>query len=524
MAPACLVVFFTVASWWSSRNIETTIVNRNINRNLTFMLLGIVVAWTSGTRADVVTDWNTTLNEAIVATPSKHNPGNPTRAMAMTNAAIYDVFQAINRTHAPFKVNTLATLNFPGANLNAAVAQAAYRTISETYGEQQATLDSIRATRLAGIVDTPQAIQAGIDLGNYVAQHYITTHANDGWDQPDSYTPVGGPGHWSEDPLHAPQKGWGKAWGTVTPWVMQNSDQFDGQFEVLGLPGLGTQAYVDAFNQVKAYGALNSAVRDSIKTDQTQIGIFWAYDRPNIVPDKLGNGPPPVLFTENLMDIAAQTGNTPAQNARLFALASVSMADAAIAAWDVKFETDFWRPITAIRGNPSNDGNPLTVEDPNWVPLGAPGSDPGSSADDFTPPFPAYTSGHATMGGAVFKALQLFYGTNIYDEIDGIIGNDLDYTLHSKEVGGGGTRSFDKFTQTVPLTVGTENSPEGENAISRIYLGIHWLFDATDGTKLGNLIANYAYQNHFQAVPEPDSLLLVILGSAWIGCGAQRRK
>ncbi len=95
-------------------------------------------------RADVVIDWNETMNAAIIATPSKHNPGNPTRAMAMMNGAIYDIFQAVNRTHAPFKVNQHA----PGADLNAAVARAAYLVLSDTYGEQQSMLDSVLNSRL----------------------------------------------------------------------------------------------------------------------------------------------------------------------------------------------------------------------------------------------------------------------------------------------------------------------------------------------------------------------------------------
>ena len=75
-----------------------------------------------------------------------------------------------------------------------------------------------------------------------------------------------------------------------------------------------------------------------------------------------------------------------------------------IAAWDTKYEVDFWRPITGIR-EAANDGNPNTTADPNWEYLGAPGGDHASATDDFTPPFPAYISGHATMGGAI---LQVF--------------------------------------------------------------------------------------------------------------------
>lgn len=469
------------------------------------LAIGLIapISWS----ADFVTDWNVTLNDAIIATPSKHNPGNPTRAMAMMNGAIYDVFQAINRTHVPFKIK----VNAPGANLEAAVAQAAYRVISDTYGEQQAMLDSVLATRL-GAINAPNK-QAGIDLGNYIGKHYVDAHANDGHSLPDNYTPTDGPRHWSSDPLVLPdiQKGWGSDWGFVTPWAMPNPDHFDGLFE---LPAMDSQEYVDAFNQVKDYGARVSASRSD---DQTEIGIFWAYDRPNL-PGKPGVGPPPVLFMENMIAIGEQIGNSPADNARMFAMASVAQADAAIASWDIKYETDHWRPITAIRADATHDDdNPATVEDPTWEYLGAPGWDPNSTSDDFTPPFPSYTSGHATMGGAIFKAVELFYGTNDFSVADGAIGADnvtTEYELHSNEPDGGGTRKFVRFTQVDPLGPGDEDSPEGENAMSRVYLGVHWMFDQEDGVTLGNAIAEYAASHYFVAVPEPSAIALLLLGAA----------
>lgn len=492
----------------------------------------VVLACSVSAKADVVTDWNATLNDAIIATPSKHNPGNSTRAMAMMNAAIYDVFQAINRTHAPFKVN----LHAPGADVNAAVARAAYLIASNTFGEQQAMLDNVLDMRLGPGPYTP-AQQAGIDLGNDIGQHYINAHAGDNLADP-PYAPPPGPGYWRPDPLISPdQKGWGSDWGFITPWVLPSSGHFDA---MVGPPALTDQEYVDAFNQVKAYGARTSVVRTPA---QTEIGEFWAYDRPNL-PGKPGVGPPPVLFVENLIDIGEQAGNTAAENARMFALSTVAQADAAIAAWHVKYDYDYWRPITAIRASGADsDGNPATVEDPTWVYLGAPGYDPSASSDDFTPPFPAYTSGHATMGGAIFKALELFYGTNDFSVADSEHGNDpvpVDglYSLTSNEFAPNGvagmTHFFRRFTQDATidenmngildvLNVGEENSPEGENGTSRIYLGIHWLFDQQDGIALGNAIAEYAASHYFQAVPEPTAATLVLFGSALTMLGLRRR-
>jgi hypothetical protein len=487
-----------------------------MNRNLILVGVGIVALFCSSALGDVVTLWNQTLNDAIIATPSKHNPGNPTRAMAMMNAAIYDVFQSVDRTHAPFKVRMSA----PDANIDAAVAQAAYLIISDTYGEQQSTLDTVWTSRLAAIPDSP-AKTAGIALGNYIGQHYVDAHANDGHDLPDAYTPTIAPRHWSPDPMITPeQKGWGSDWGFVTPWTMPNSDHFDG---LISLPDMNSQEYVDAFNQVKDYGARNSPSRTA---DQTAIGLFWAYDRPNL-PGKPGVGPPPVLFAENMIDIAEQIGNSPADNARMFAMASVAQADAAIASWDVKYETDHWRPITAIRADATHDDdNSATVEDPNWVYLGAPGYDPNATDDDFTPPFPSYTSGHATMGGAIFKALELFYGTNNFSSADAAFGADpvtTEFELHSNEPGNGGPRTYVRFTQEGALDVGLENSPEGENGMSRVYLGVHWLFDQQDGITLGNAIAEYAAASHFYAVPEPGSVALAGMAFGMCTIGRRRR-
>lgn len=497
-------------------------------RNQILVLVCAAVAWPAAAQADVVTDWNSTIRNVIQSDGTqlvnKANPGWSTRAIAMMNGAIYDVFQAKVRTHAPFLVNTSA---LPDASLEAAVNQAAYEVLANTYPGESGVWQSDYNTRM-GLIPNDVNKTNGMMLGSQVAQAYIANRSSDHSGDMVPYTPGIDPGEWRPDPYHPGQNAWGPEWKSVHPFAIPNTSSFVGA--LTPPPSMTSVAYADALNQVENYGALDvygpADTPTSRNAEQTEIGLFWGYDRATM-------GPPPVLFVRNLEDVSAAVGNSAADNARMFAMASVAMADAAIAAWDAKFQYNYWRPVAAIL-EADTDGNPGTTKDPDWRPLGAPGGSPGDSSDDFTPPFPAWTSGHATMGGAVFKALEDFYGTNDFGTADFNIGDDLvtgTYTLTSQEFDANGapgmSRDFNTFTLTQPLDVGVEvldDSPEGENGISRIYLGIHWLFDQQDGIALGNNIANYVAANRFQAVPEPSAFALAfaaVFGNAMV---ARRRK
>lgn len=69
-----------------------------------------------------------------------------------------------------------------------------------------------------------------------------------------------------------------------------------------------------------------------------------------------------------MRSLSARYGLSTAQNARLFAMASLAAADGAIGCWKDKAYWSFWRPIDAIRGA-ATDGNRRTRADVNWTPL-----------------------------------------------------------------------------------------------------------------------------------------------------------
>jgi membrane-associated phospholipid phosphatase len=286
----------------------------------------------------------------------------------------------------------------------------------------------------------------------------VALRAGDGFDNVVQYMPTMLPGHWQPDPVNPDQEAWGPEWGGLTTFGLTSA----AQIVVPPIGDMTSQEYAAAYNDVKSIGRDSSTTRTA---EQTEIGLFWALDR-------VGMGTPMVIYTRALINVARSQGNDLWENAHLFALAGTAMADAGCVAWDAKFTYDFWRPVTGIRQG-DLDGNPDTIADPTWTPLGA----PGGTENNFTPPFPTYISGHATFGGAVFTALERFYGTD-----------SIPFQLESPEVPGV-VRSYSSFTEAM-----------AENGRSRVYLGVHWSFDDLVGRDVGTQIADYIASNYFAPV------------------------
>ena len=220
--------------------------------------------------------------------------------------------------------------------------------------------------------------------------------------------------------------------------------------------------------------------------DQTHAGIYWGYD------GTPGLGTPPRLYNQITAQLARQRGGSAIEHARLFALINVGMADAALACWETKYHYQFWRPVTGIREanlgtgpTGKGDGNVLTVGNPYFTPLGAPASN--LSGPNFTPPFPAYTSGHSTFGSTVFQTLRNVFGTDA-----------IPFTFVSDEFNGQTKDNEGHVRPYAPRSFTSLSDAEEENGQSRIYLGIHWSFDKTEGLTQGRKVANYIFQNAFE--------------------------
>ncbi|MBA2749204.1 MAG: phosphatase PAP2 family protein [Tatlockia sp.] len=407
----------------------------------------------SAAGSDAVIVWNATLLNAIQISESGGTPPPlAARNQAIVHAAIYDAVNAINRSHKPYKVNIDASdSRIAGASPDAAAVEAAYQTLVYLYKNQKPTFDEQRTRSLAEIPDGA-AENNGVALGKYVAEQILALRMTDGADKAQiPYTLGTGMGDWRPTPpafLPPLLPGWGR----VTPFAIPSGSTFRPK----GQPVFGNAEYARQLEEVRLLGALqNTTVTKITRTpEQTQIAIFWAYDRPDTFR-------PPGQWNEIAEKVALEQGNTLEANARLFALLNIAQADAGIAAWDAKYTYNQLRPISAIR-QADSDPNQSTVGDPNWVSLLP------------TPPFPDYISGHSTFAGVSGKILSNFFGDNI------------NFTVTSQELNGV-TRSYNSFTQAAD-----------EDGISRIYGGVHVRSANEDGLATGRSVGDYVFNNFLQ--------------------------
>jgi hypothetical protein len=218
-------------------------------------------------------------------------------------------------------------------------------------------------------------------------------------------------------------------------------------------------AYTEDYNEVKELGSLNSTKRTA---DETEAAIFWQ-----------DHG----FAIWNRVMRSLATSST-ADNARMFAMADLAAADAAIGCWDSKYYYNYWRPITAIREG-DNDGNPATEGDPGWTPLFDP-SVAVSGAKLVTPGFPDHPSGHGCGSSAILHSLQDFFGTD-----------KVTFTATSNKCSPAPctARTFDRFSNALKEIID-----------ARVWGGIHFRTADVAGAVLGKKVAHWERKHYFQPV------------------------
>ncbi len=454
-----------------------------------------------GGKAELVTveHWNQVavdasgLDHMDPTTAEQLGPCRASRAMAIVHIAVFEVVNAIK---GGFQSYVGLAPAVGGTSMKAAIAQAARDTLVAMFPAQAATFDAELAADLGSGGGMSNA--RGIALGQAAAAAILTLRAADGSAHPEPmYVAPGGtpgpglyvasdqPGKWRQDPISMIPIALGADWDQVLPFVMTSADQFRAPVP----PALTSPEYTLAYDEVKVLGGDGITTPTARTSEGTEIGIYWAYDgTPSLCA-------PPRLYNQIAVQLAQEMKLDVVEMSRLLALVNVAMADAGLAIWESKYFYEYWRPVTGIRESdvgtgPTGlgDGNALTVGDATYSPLGAPASN--SAGPNFTPPFPAYPSGHAGFGGSLFQVLRRFFGTD-----------EIPFTFVSDEFNGVTLDNMGVPRPLMPRSFENLSEPQEENGQSRIYLGIHWSFDKTEGIAQGQSVGDYVFDNLFQPVP-----------------------
>jgi hypothetical protein len=408
---------------------------------------------------NTVAQWNKIAEDTVVGSGAFQSEG--LIYMAYVSAAVYDAVVAIEGSFEPYGPAIAAPA---GASTDAAVVEAAYRTLVNYFPLQAGTLGALYAEALGLIADGTAKID-GQAVGLAAATNIITLRSGDG-----RMTPIGvstpfptlppGPGVWRlTPPFAAPQVPWV---GNVRRFVLQSLDQFLPNPP----PSLQSTEWVDAFNQIKAYGAATSTVRSE---EQTTIARFWSA---NVIRQ----------YNRVGRDIALVRGLSPLATARLAAMINLVGADALMSALYAKYHYLFWRPVTAI--DPSaviadgfgpvpgyDDANPSTVEQAGWRPLVT------------TPNHPEYPAAHGVITSAMAEVFSTFLGTN-----------QIGLDIHGFDPAGpagnlDAVRHFDM-----------PNDLRHEIIDARLWAGLHYRFSSVAGVVLGRKVANFDLRHAFRSV------------------------
>lgn len=419
-------------------------------------------------RSDAVTAWNENAGKAAIAACISPNedPLHESRLYAMTHVAIHDALNAIDRRSRPYAWDGRAKRR---ASPDAAVAAAARDVLVALLNEitdpfppacSDAGVASVEAdyTAALGAIPDGRAKARGVQVGQAAASAILGLRAADGADTPlivTDYPQGTAPGVWRFTPgfdfAFAP------GWADVTPFVLEDSSQFrpGPPYAVTG------RKYTADFDEVKRLGGDDITTPSARTAEQTQIALFWLESSP-------------LLWNRIARGVSADTGLDPWENARLFGLLNMALADGYIGSFETKFQAyNYWRPVTAIQ-TADTDGNPDTSADPDWTPL-AP-----------TPPIPDYDSGHSVEGGAAAQVLKRFFGTD-----------RVSFETCSLTLPAGSTcddvspvfRSYTRFSQA-----------REENGVSRILVGFHFRKAVDEGIDHGRKIGNRAVNRFLRPV------------------------
>jgi hypothetical protein len=401
------------------------------SRNSIALWLVAACALAAGARADTVTDWN----QIACDVGAKLGPGAPGhRLMAVVQVAVFEAVNAIEPRYRPYFETPPAPA---GASIDAAIAAANRSVLLALMPAEKAAVEAAYATALKALPDG-QAKADGIAVGEKAAAQVLARAVTDGTDGPDNYQWHVTPGRYVPTMIPAVP-----TWPRRKPWMLERASQF----RPGPPPELSSETWARDLQEVRELGGKSSTARTAAQTD---VARFWEETRP-------------LVYHPVLRSVALAPGRSVAQNARLYAAATMAIDDALIAVFDAKYAYNFWRPVTAIRTE-HQAGKVKSEVDLRWTPLIS------------TPMHPEYPCAHCVVSGALGTVIQ-------------------------RELKGQATPRLSTSSPTLPGQVREWDSVDAfmaEVGLARILDGVHYRNSTVAGTQLGKTVGGLV-QDRFAA-------------------------
>jgi membrane-associated phospholipid phosphatase len=391
---------------------------------LTVTAAALAISFASGASADEVIRWNQIATDA--ATAAKTDPLTESRIFAIMHVAIHDAVNSIEPRYDPYQLKKSSA---PGASIEAAIAAAAHDTLVVVFPTAKSTFDTAMQETLRTLPDNLQK-PAGLEVGQKSAKAILAARENDGANRTVQYIPGTQPGEYCPTPPDF-TPAFVPHWGNITPFVLKSA----AQFRPAEPPAVNSPRALADIAEVRAIGGINSTTRTA---EQSEIARYWYENSPT-------------SWNRIAREVSPMQHLNVWENARLFALVNLAMADGFIAGFETKYHYNYWRPVTAIRQG----------GDAEWLSF------------LWTPPVPDYPSTHTVLGAAAATVMARFFNTDL-----------VCFAMTSGEPNAGITRKFWSFSQAAR-----------ENGASRILCGIHFRTAVNAGYEQGERVGEWVFEH-----------------------------
>ncbi|MDG1325120.1 MAG: vanadium-dependent haloperoxidase [Opitutales bacterium] len=365
------------------------------------------------------------------------SPNLMVRNLAIFSISVHDAVNSLEKKYHPY-------LKFHNHDLKTWDLNSVVAGCGSYLGKSLHPARAVNFEKLAYFTkrENSEVMDKSFLFGRQVARFMLQYRINDGATTTVTYIPRTSPGLWRRTPnfFRPPEQ---PHWRKVKTFAIKSLDDFMPQPP----PHPTDKLFLDSLKEVKILGSKDSQIRSK---EQTFIAQFWK--------DFSYTQTPPGHWNDIATELCKAEKYSLIEEARIFAMLNIALADSGIISWECKYRYHVWRPIHAIR---HADQFPQSKKYANkeWDSLLE------------SPAHPEYVSAHSFFSGTASTILAMIYGNDEYK-----------FRVKSDQFPNQ-KREFNRFSSCAE-----------EIGLSRLYGGIHYRFSNDRGIESGKKLGMFIYK------------------------------